>query len=156
MQQLKEYTGSSIMVAYGHLLMCYYQAKKLPIPEKLHQIQNLERFDYALWRDLSALWSNNYHNLLWVWEIAKYVQPKHLGIIGVFSLVLLIIWAKRLQRYHDFHRLIYDGGPLQVEAQNDYLMPFVGSELPVHMTTQLTDEIAIALIMEFLKHFMQL
>ncbi len=51
MQQFKEYTGS-VYGGLGHLLMCYYQAKKLPIPEKLHQIQNLERFDYALWRDL--------------------------------------------------------------------------------------------------------
>ena len=152
MQQFKEYTGS-VYGGLGHLLMCYYQAKKLPIPEKLHQIQNLERFDYALWRDLLSTLEQQLPQPALGLEIAKYVQPKHLGIIAYLALSCDHL-GEALQRYHDFHRLIYDGGPLQVEAQNDYLS-IRWSELPVHMTTQLTEEIAIALMMEFLKHFMQ-
>ncbi|MFV5467708.1 AraC family transcriptional regulator ligand-binding domain-containing protein [Acinetobacter towneri] len=152
MQQFKEYTGS-VYGGLGLLLMCYYQAKKLPIPEKLHQIQNLERFDYALWRDLLSTLEQQLPQPALGLEIAKYVQPKHLGIIAYLALSCDHL-GEALQRYHDFHRLIYDGGPLQVEAQNDYLS-IRWSELPVHMTTQLTDEIAIALMMEFLKHFMQ-
>ena len=119
MQQFKEYTGS-VYGGLGHLLMCYYQAKKLPIPEKLHQIQNLERFDYALWRDLLSTLEQQLPQPALGLEIAKYVQPKHLGIIAYLALSCDHL-GEALQRYHDFHRLIYDGGPLQVEAQNDYL-----------------------------------
>ena len=61
--------------------------------------------------------------------------------------------GEALQRYHDFHRLIYDGSPLQVTAQGG-LLSIRWSELPQNMTAQITDETAIALMIGFLKHFM--
>ena len=47
----KNYTGS-VYGGLGHLLKAYCEANELTIPEQLEQIQNLERFDYVVWRDL--------------------------------------------------------------------------------------------------------
>lgn len=51
MSQLKNYTGS-VYGGLGHLLKAYCEAKGLEIPGQLQQVQNLERFDYVIWRDL--------------------------------------------------------------------------------------------------------
>ena len=51
MQQSKDYTGS-VYGGLGHLLYAYSQAKGLAISEKLERVQNLERFDFSLWREL--------------------------------------------------------------------------------------------------------
>ena len=51
MPHSKDYTGS-VYGGLGHLLYAYSQAKGLVISEKLEQVQNLERFDFCLWRDL--------------------------------------------------------------------------------------------------------
>ncbi|VDN25531.1 unnamed protein product [Cylicostephanus goldi] len=57
-------------------------------------------------------------------------------------------------RYHDYHRLIYDGGPLQLQWEGDYVS--IGwAEVPFNLNTQLTDEIAIALMTEFIKTIVQ-
>ena len=48
---IKNYTGS-VYGGLGHLLKAYCEAYHLAIPEQLEQIQNLERFDYVVWRDL--------------------------------------------------------------------------------------------------------
>ena len=60
--------------------------------------------------------------------------------------------GEALIRYHDFHRLIYDGSPLVVELQGRYgSIRWEATELH---PTQLTDEIAIALVIQFLRLFM--
>ncbi len=51
MPQLKNYTGS-VYGGLGHLLKAYCEANELTYSEQLEQIQNLERFDYVVWRDL--------------------------------------------------------------------------------------------------------
>ena len=51
MQQLKDYTGS-VYGGLGHLLYAYHQANGIAITAKLKNIQNLERFEYVVWRDL--------------------------------------------------------------------------------------------------------
>ena len=57
--------------------------------------------------------------------------------------------GEALIRYHDFHRLIYDGSPLVVELQGRYgSIRWEATELH---PTQLTDEIAIALVIQFLR-----
>src|SRR5690606_17301814 len=58
--------------------------------------------------------------------------------------------GEAFMRYHDYHRLIYDGSPLQIQGQGDHLSIAWG-EVPFKMSTQLTDEIAIALMIEFIK-----
>jgi len=60
--------------------------------------------------------------------------------------------GEALARYHDFHRLIYDGSPLIVEFNPPYVS--IRWEAPEPHPTQLTDEIAIALMVQFLKLFM--
>ncbi|WP_374665237.1 AraC family transcriptional regulator ligand-binding domain-containing protein [Acinetobacter sp.] len=151
MQQLKNYSGS-VYGGLGHLLYAFYQSQKLAIPEQLEHIQNLERFDYSLWRDLLTALDAQLQRPALGLEIAELVQPKHLGIIAYIAMSCENL-GEALHRYHDFHRLIYDGTPLQVSAEQD-LLSIRWSSLPKQMSSQLTDEIAIALMVGFLKHFM--
>lgn len=145
---LKNYVGS-VYGGLGHLLLDYYQLKQLEVPEKLLAIQNLERFDFALWRDLLTTLDQQLQRPALGLEIAQLVEAKHLGIMGYLALSSETL-GEAFMRYHDYHRLIYDGGPLQLQWQGDYLS--IGwVEVPFHLNTQLTDEIAIALMTEFVK-----
>lgn len=145
---LKNYVGS-VYGGLGHLLLDYYQSKQLEVPEKLLAIQNLERFDFALWRDLLTTLDQQLQRPALGLEIAQLVEAKHLGIIGYLALSSETL-GEAFMRYHDYHRLIYDGGLLQLQWQGDYLS--IGwVEVPFHLNTQLTDEIAIALMTEFVK-----
>ena len=119
MRQLKDYTGS-VYGGLGQLLYAYYQAQGLAIPEKLQRIQNLERFDYSLWRELLLELDAQLRRPALGLEIAELVQPKHLGIIAYIAMSCENL-GEALQRYHDFHRLIYDGSPLRVTAQGGLL-----------------------------------
>ncbi|WP_180058656.1 AraC family transcriptional regulator [Acinetobacter sp. YH12227] len=151
MQQLKDYTGS-VYGGLGHLLYAYHQANGIAITEKLKNIQNLERFEYVVWRDLLMELDQQLNKPALGLEIAELVQPKHIGIIAYIALSCENL-GEAMLRYHDFHRLIFDGSPLQVEVQNDYFS--IGwNDLPLNMANQLTDEVAIALMLQFLKHFM--
>ncbi|OTG69428.1 AraC family transcriptional regulator [Acinetobacter sp. ANC 4470] len=152
MQQFKDYTGS-VYGGLGHLLYAYSQAKGLVISEKLEQVQNLERFDYSLWRDLLTDIQQQIHVPALGLEIAEYVQPKHLGIIAYIALSCTTL-GEVLHRYHDLHRLVYDGSSLQVNMLDDYLTIGWG-DIPFHLTTQVTNEIAIALMMQFLHLFIE-
>ncbi|MFW1676134.1 AraC family transcriptional regulator, partial [Acinetobacter baumannii] len=60
--------------------------------------------------------------------------------------------GEALIRYPDFHRLIYDGSPLVVVLQGRY--GSIRWEAPELHPTQLTDEIAIALVIQYLRLFM--
>lgn len=151
MQKLKDYTGS-VYGGLAHLLYDFYQAQKLSIPEHLYQIQNVERFDYLTWRDLLGELNLQLKRPALGLEIAAYVQPRHLGIIAYLAMSCDNL-GEALLRYHDFHRLIYDGSPLHLEVRQDYIAIRWG-ELPVNMSTQITDEIHLAILVEFLKHFM--
>lgn len=151
MQQLKNYTGS-VYGGLGHLLYAFYQSQALAIPEQLARVQNLERFDYILWRDLLTALDQQLQRPALGLQIAELVQPKHLGIIAYIAMSCENL-GEALHRYHDFHRLVYDGSPLQVSAENG-LLSIRWSDLPKNMATQLTDEVAIALMVGFLKHFM--
>ena len=85
MQHFKDYTGS-VYGGLGHLLYAYCQAVGYPISEQLEKAQNLERFDYALWLELLNDLDSHLHIPALGLEIAKYVQPKHLGILGYIAL----------------------------------------------------------------------
>ncbi|MGV2949244.1 AraC family transcriptional regulator ligand-binding domain-containing protein [Acinetobacter sp. AGC35] len=150
MSQLKNYTGS-VYGGLGHLLATYCEAKNLALPEQLQKIQNLERFDYVIWRDLLEDLNRLHPRTGLGLEIAAYVQPKHLGIIAYLALSCENL-GEAMARYQDFHRLIYDGSPLLVEFDHPYVS--IRWEAPEPNPTQLTDEIAIALMIQFLKLFM--
>ncbi|PZO90602.1 MAG: AraC family transcriptional regulator, partial [Acinetobacter johnsonii] len=150
MSQLKKYTGS-VYGGLGHLLKAYCEAKGLEIPGQLQQVQNLERFDYVIWRDLLEDLKRLHPRTGLGLEIAAYVQPKHLGIIAYLALSCENL-GEAMARYQDFHRLIYDGSPLLVEFNHPYVS--IRWEAPEPNPTQLTDEIAIALMVQFLKLFM--
>lgn len=150
MPLLKNYTGS-VHGGLGQLLKDYCIAIGLDVSEQLQQIQNLERFDYVIWRELlEDLHRQVPHTGLGL-EIAEFVQPKHLGIIAYLALSCES-FGEALARYHDFHRLIYDGSALIVELNPPYAS--IRWEAAEPHPTQLTDEIAIALMVQFLKLFM--
>ncbi|HIQ35284.1 AraC family transcriptional regulator [Acinetobacter venetianus] len=150
MSPLKNYTGS-VFGGLGHLLKAYCEAKNIEIPEQLQKVQNLERFDYVIWRDLLEDLNRLHPRTGLGLEIAAYVQPKHLGIIAYLALSCENL-GEAMARYQDFHRLIYDGSPLLVEFDHPYVS--IRWEAPEPNPTQLTDEIAIALMIQFLKLFM--
>ena len=150
MSQLKNYTGS-VYGGLGHLLKAYCEAKGIEIPGQLQQVQNLERFDYVIWRDLLEDLNRLHPRTGLGLEIAAYVQPKHLGIIAYLALSCENL-GEAMACYQDFHRLIYDGSPLLVEFDHPYVS--IRWEAPEPNPTQLTDEIAIALMIQFLKLFM--
>ena len=103
MQQLKDYTGS-VYGGLGHLLYAYHQANGIAITEKLKNIQNLERFEYVVWRDLLMELDQQLNKPALGLEIAELVQPKHIGIIAYIALSCENL-GEAMLRYHDFHRL---------------------------------------------------
>lgn len=151
MLTLNDYTGS-VYGGLGHLLYAYSQAQGLVIQPQLLKVQNLERFDYRIWHELLNELQQQVPRPALGLEISTYVQTKHLGILAYLALACDTL-GEALNRYHDFHRLIYDGSPLQIDLSTDYLAIRWG-ELPQHLTTQLTDEIAIALMVQFLNQNM--
>lgn len=148
-----DYAGS-IYGGLGHLLLAYFEKNKRVPPQKLLDIQHLERFDYVIWRDLLTTLDQQLERPALGLEIAALVEPKHLGILAYLVLSCETL-GDALMRYHDYHRLVYDGTPLHVNVQNG-LLSIGWDDFPFNMTTQITDEVAIALMMEFLKTILDL
>ena len=153
MLQIKDYTGS-VYGGLGHLLYNYCQSNHLTVSPTLQNIQNAERFDFHIWRDLLCEIEQLTHKPALGLDIAEYVKPQHLGVIAYIVLSCDTL-SEALSRYHDFHRLIYDGSPLKIEVI-DQNLSIRWEELPTDLTTQVTDEIAIALAVKFLKIYLAL
>ncbi|MFW1858790.1 AraC family transcriptional regulator ligand-binding domain-containing protein [Acinetobacter defluvii] len=151
MQSFKNYTGT-MYGGLGQLLYVYAQAKNLEISEKLYKIQNLERFEFHIWRELLDEINEQVDHPALGLDIAQYVQPKHLGIIAYIAQSCDTL-GEALTRYYDLHRLIYDGGPLKVDIQGKSLS-IRWEVLPIHLTSQITDEIALALLVQFLRLYL--
>lgn len=151
MPQIKDYSGS-VYGGLGQLLYDYCHIKQLAISPQLENVQNVERFGFDVWRELlSEIEQHNAQPALGL-DIAQYVKPQHLGIMAYIALSSDTL-AEALTRYHEYHRLIYDGSPLKIEQQENSLSIRWG-ELPAHLTTQITDEIAIALLVQFLRLYL--
>lgn len=153
MYATQEHVGS-VYGGLGHLLLTYYQHKNLNPPKKLFEIQNLDRFDYRTWYELLTHLDQQLQRPALGLEIATFVEPKHLGILAYLVLSCETL-ADALSRYHDYHRLVYDGIPLQIYIKDD-LLSIAWDEVPYNLSTQITDEIALALMMEFLKSILDL
>ncbi|NHC03003.1 helix-turn-helix domain-containing protein [Acinetobacter sp. 187] len=149
---LKDYSGS-VYGGLGQLLYHYCACKGLEIPATLANVQQAERFDFSLWREILNEIQQCGHSPALGLDIAGYVEPKHLGIIAYIALSCDTL-AEALTRYQDLHRLIYDGSPLKIDLVGEHLA-VRWDELPVHLTTQITDEIAIALLVQFLRLYLQ-
>lgn len=153
MQDIKDYTGS-VYGGLANLLYLYCQHKNLPISQRLEDVQKLERLDFSVWRELLK----DIHDLHPIsalgLDIAQFVQPKHIGIMAYIALSCENL-AEALCRYHDFYRLIYDGTPLSFDIQNDYLF-IHWDEFSNVLTTQATDEIALAVMVQFLRYYLRL
>lgn len=151
MQHITDYTGS-VYGGLGQLLLSYCHSKQLPISKSLAHVQNLERFDFSVWRELLNEIDQVMQCPALGLRIAEFVQPKHLGIIAYIAQSSDTV-SEALSRYHDFHRLIYDGTPLKIDL-TDEILSIRWDDLPVHLTTQITDEIAIALLIQFLRMYL--
>lgn len=152
MQQFKNYAGS-VYGGLGHLLFAFSEANGLKISDKLQQVQNLERFDFNLWREILDDIQKQIKSPALGLEIAAHVQPKHLGIIAYIAQSCETM-GEALSRYFDYHRLIFDGSPLKIESFPDGYLGIHWTTLPSPLITQITDEIAIALMVQFLRHFL--
>ena len=150
---LKDYSGS-VYGGLGQLLYCYCQAKGIAISAQLQQLQQVERFDFSVWRELlDEIALQNTSPTLSL-EIAAYIQPKHLGVMAYIAMSCDTL-AEALARYHHFYRLIYDGSHLEIVVK-DQLLHIRWAELPAHLVTPLTAEIAVALLAQFLKQFLDI
>lgn len=152
-QHIKDYTGS-VYGGLGQLLLRYCQANALSITPTLNSVQHVERFDFSVWRDLLNEIQQLKPTPALGLDIATYVKPQYLGIIAYIALSCDTL-AEALNRYHDFHRLIYDGSPLKINLLGENLA-VRWEELPEHLTTQVTDEIAIALLVQFLRLYLEM
>ncbi len=152
MQEITHYTGS-VYGGLADLLLVFCQKNQLPISEKLSSIQNLERFSYHTWRELLTEIDAQLQQPALGLDIAKHVQLKHLGILGYLTQSCETL-GEAFQRYYDFYRLVYDGSPLIIYAEAEHLI--ISWDVPHVFTTQVTNEIAIALMYQFLKHFLHL
>ncbi|WP_347464082.1 AraC family transcriptional regulator ligand-binding domain-containing protein [Acinetobacter thermotolerans] len=153
MSDIQDYAGT-VYGGLGHLLLEFYHHKQLPVPEKLLQIQELERFDFVIWRDLLTQLQQKLQTPALGLEIANFVQPRHLGIMAYLALSCETL-GEAMMRYHDYHRLVYDGSPLEVRVENDYLS-IAWVDVPLNLATQLSDEIAMALMLKFVRSIMAL
>lgn len=144
----------SIYGGLGQLLLTYYQHQNLVPPQKLLDIQDLERFDFMIWRELLTHLDQQLQRPALGLEIAALVEPKHLGILAYLVLSCETL-ADALRRYHDYHRLVYDGIPLQINVDGE-LLSIAWDKVPYNLGAQITDEIAIALMMEFLKSILDI
>jgi hypothetical protein len=63
MMLLKDYAGS-VYGGLGQLLYTFSEARGLNISPKLQQVQNLERFDYTVWREILDEIQSKYKALL--------------------------------------------------------------------------------------------
>jgi len=147
-QKINDYSGS-VYGGLGQLLYTFCQAQNIPVSPQLQRVQQLERFDFAIWRELLDEIFDCIPSPTLGLEIASFVEAKHLGIIAYVAMSCENL-AEAVQRYYDLHRLIYDGSPLLIEVEHDYIQ-IRWRELPMHLATQLTDEIAIAILAQFLK-----
>ncbi len=152
MQQLKDYVGS-IYGGLGQLLFAYCSANHLIISEQLQQVQNLERFDFNIWREILDDIQSQVQSPALGLEIATYLQPHHIGIIAYIAQSCDTM-GEALTRYFDYHRLIFDGSPLKVEPIDHHALKIRWDTLPSHLTTQITDEIAIAIMVQFMRQFL--
>lgn len=147
-QYLSDYSGS-VYGGLGQLLYAFSHAKQIKPSDQLRRVQHLERFDFQIWRELLDEIAEQIQSPTLGLEIAAYVEPKHLGIIAYIAMSCEHL-AEAVQRYYDFHRLIYDGSPLHIDVSDAHIH-IRWRELPVNVATQLTDEIAIAILAQFLK-----
>lgn len=147
-----DYHGS-VYGGLAHLLLKFCDEKKLDVPLKLLNIQNLEQFPYSLWYDILNELEQLYPSPALGLEIAEYLQVKHLGILGYLAQSCVNL-GEALQRSHHFHRLLFDGSPLLVTTSQAFLI--IRWDVPDVFTTQLTDETAIAIMYQFLKHFLHI
>lgn len=147
-QHMHDYSGS-VYGGLGQLLYAFSLAKNLTISDQLRRVQHLERFDFQIWRELLNEISEQIPSPTLGLEIAAFVEPKHLGIIAYIAMSCEHL-AEAVQRYYDFHRLIYDGSPLHIDVSDTHIQ-IRWRELPANVVTQLTDEIAIAILAQFLK-----
>ena len=150
MLQIKDYTGS-VHGGLGQLLYHYCIEHGLPISPSLVAVQQQERFDFSVWRQLLSEIDQYHHHPAVGLDIAELIKPQHLGIIGYIALSCETL-AEALDYYHEYHRLVYDGTPLQIELENEQLT-IRWVDLPMHLSTQTTDEIALALLVVFLKRY---
>lgn len=149
---MTQYHGS-VYGGLGSLLLRYCEEKKLPISTELASVQNLERFDYQLWVELLNQIDQQLKQVALGLDIAEYMQLRHLGILGYLAQSCLHL-GEALQRYHDFYRLVYDGSPLLIHTEQNSLT--ISWDVPAVFTTQISNEIAIALMYQFLKYFLHI
>lgn len=152
MQGSDNYNGS-VYGGLGHLVLTYCQKENIPIPSELLAVQNLERFDFSQWYDILCILDQQLQKPALGLDIAKYVETRHIGILGYLAQSCLNL-GEALQRYHDFYRLIYDGSPLTLSFDHEKLI--IGWDVPKIFTTQTTDEIALAILYQFLSQVIHL
>lgn len=144
-------TGS-VFGGLAELLFDFCHIEKIQPPKRLNELRQVERFSFSTWVELLNEIHQQQPETALGLKIARLIKPKHLGILGYIALTCETV-GEALQRFHDLNRLLYDGSPLTAHIQDGQLS--IGwTSVPFHLTTQLSNELAIAIVVQMLTESM--
>lgn len=140
-------TGS-VFGGLAQLLVDFCQTENISPPPLLNQLYQVERFSFATWVQVLAEIQHHHPTAALGLKIARLIKPKHLGILGYIALTCETV-GEALQRFYDLNRLLYDGSPLTATIKEGQIS--VGwTSVPFHLTTQLSNELALALVVQMI------
>ena len=142
------YTGM-ICGGFINLLEDYCNDHAIEAPTLLKQILGRDRCEFYLWRSalqqIFKLQPTPHFGL----ELVKSLQLKHLGVIG-YMMTNCFNFAEALQKYNEFHQLIYDQQPFRFQVyQHKFHIHW--KHLAQYPCDPVLDEFAVALIVFFFR-----
>lgn len=139
-----------VPVTYVHLLYDYLSAQQLdaeallgPAPVAEHGIG---RYPVSDWKTLLEKAAAELQEPLLSLNLGSTISPKHLGVLG-YVLLACGTLGGALQRLEQYHQLIYDVNPMQIELHGDRLELVWGQAMG--RPGALVDETGVAALVHF-------
>lgn len=137
----------SVQGSLTGLLIDYCTQHGLQVPVGCHSVVAGERLPFATWQQyMQAVASQDPRPALGL-AIAKWVQPRHVGLLGYLGLSCATLYDA-LQQLLRYNRLAYDGSAMLVEMNDNILTLSWGRE--AGCPGQLVDETAIGLLYQLI------
>ncbi|MEY4516647.1 MAG: hypothetical protein RL180_993, partial [Pseudomonadota bacterium] len=117
----------SVQGSLTGLLIDYCTQHGLQVPVGCHSVVAGERLPFATWQQyMQAVASQDPRPALGL-AIAKWVQPRHVGLLGYLGLSCATLYDA-LQQLLRYNRLAYDGSAMLVEMNDNILTLSWGRE----------------------------
>lgn len=148
MQVHQVYTGL-ISGGFIDLLEDYCKEHTIQIPNLLHNILGRDNCEFYLWRSalqhIFQLQPTHHFGL----ELVKSLKIRHLGVIG-YMMANCANFAEALQKYNEFHQLIYDQQPFSAQV-SQHKFHIHWKHLAKYPCDPVLDEFVVALIVFFFR-----